>query len=248
MIYDDNYRQLLEADLQQERRGDPRIILCLQGECRDAYLDLFRLNVRHIIYPRSPFASDALVLAASAAFKHVPSEQISINVLDQETHLLTNVQDYGSLPNRLEAFLVVNDYDFLAANANLVLQEAVTNSLFHSFREKGSHDRKYSPDNFLGLYDSDTVEVTFTATSQYLSIKVKDNSGSLGPLSVANSLDRHRSERGVLDTRGRGFYLMRHLTHRMVITVKRGEETSLELFFLRKEPEAFRRHLELVEL
>src|SRR5690606_2902018 len=152
--------------------------------------------------------------------------------------------DYDSMQARVESFVVSNGFGHALDNVTLVLREALTNAIFHSYREPGSHSRKYSPETFLGLYDEDSVEVTLSATPQWFRLSVRDNSGSLGPLSVANSLDRHRSEQGVLDSRGRGFYLMRHLSHRMIIRIQRGLATTVDLYFLRRENGPFSRHFE----
>lgn len=247
-IYDGKYGNILHQDLSSGRLKGATVLLCLRDHVCDSYLDLFRLNVRHIIYPASPFATEALRLAVDFIRQTTDDPgQHDETITDQEHYLVQTAQDYETMQKNLLSFLQTNDCEHMADNASMVLREALTNAIFHSFRETGSHARKYDPEIFLGLYDNDTVDVTFKATPQWLTVKVRDNSGGLGPLSVANSLDRQRSEQGLHDTRGRGFYLMRHMSHRMIIRLDRGVETVVELYFLRKDPGPYRRHLELLE-
>lgn len=248
VIYDDNYRKFIREHADAGSNVIPRVVLCLTGECDDSYLDLYSLNVRHIIYPKSPFASDALCLAIVPASVEALGDSEGAGAVDTQIHVIRTIEDYYGLAQKLESFLQLNDFSQFVGSAQMVMREALTNAVFHSFREKGSHSRKYSPETFLGFYDSDNVNVTFEASKDWFSIAVNDNSGSLGPLSIMNSLDRHRSELGKHDMRGRGFFIMRHVSHRMIICIRRGSATVVKLYFLRDAPQTFCRHVELVEI
>src|SRR5690606_201511 len=131
--------------------------------------------------------------------------------------------------------------------ASLVVKEALTNAIYHSFRRNDSHERKYDPDTFAALEQSDQVTMTIAASSEWIIVRIADNAGALGPLLFANSLDRQASQRGLLASRGRGFYLMRNLSDRMVVTLQRGESTAIELYFLKDRPPGTRmkKHFEL---
>lgn len=254
-IYGNDYAEYLPADNHNDCLERCHAALCLASEETFSFLEMLRHKVRHIIYRNAPFAIEAMKLALLAAnnqlttcggfleFNQTPQvlDRFECNILssDDTSRLWKCTSDFFQKHGISETTM---------QSVNLALKEAVTNATFHAFREAGTHSRKYMPETFHGLYDNDCVKVTFTLTGDWLSVRVWDNGGSLGPLSVANSLDRHQSNLGLMDTRGRGFYLMRHLSDRMVVCIHRRQETSVKMYFLRKSDHKTPKHFELIDL
>jgi anti-sigma regulatory factor (Ser/Thr protein kinase) len=242
--YGNEYHAPLSQDYDLNASTGVRTVLCLTHPCCDSYMDLLQLHVRHIIYPGAPFASEAMRLAifapkllssqSRAEFFSLPAGKIE----ELEEFSVRTSGDVEDIMERSTLFFQQRGHsDTQADAAALVVKEAVTNSLFHGFREVGSHERKYDPANFSSLDERDSVAVCLAKTGNSIVLRVSDNAGSLSPLRVGNSLDRQKTERGLFDNRGRGFYLMRHLTQRAVIIVQRGVATALELYFMKDQPE-----------
>jgi anti-sigma regulatory factor (Ser/Thr protein kinase) len=241
--YGDDSAQLLADDYEVNAIERTRTLLCLSRPCCDSYLDLLRLHVRHIIYPDAPFAGEAIRLAIFApnaqstlsgkGFFSLPSEHI----LESSFMSMSGGVAIGEIVAKSGEFLQrCGHSEHQASAAELVVKEAVTNCVFHAFRQAGAPERKYEPEKFEGLEDGDEVSVCLAKTDNGVAIRVTDNAGTLGPLRLGNSLDRHRTDRGLFDSRGRGFYLMRQLSQRLVVIVERGVGTSLEIYFMKGSP------------
>lgn len=257
-VYGDNYGRWLNQDYEINALHNLRTVLCLTHVCTSSYLDLLRLHVRHIIYPGLDYDAEAMALAVTPSHKLIPEEgrqfvtlQPDTPLLSVETYSVTNASDIETVLARTADFFTRHGHSSeQAAGAGLVVKEGITNCIFHAFRQKGSHERKYNPDEFSTLDGEDTVNVIFGKTDREIVMRIQDNSGSLAPLRIANSLDRQTTEQGIFDSRGRGFYLMRHLSDRAVLLVHRGISTATELYFLqtpgRSQGETLR-HFELLE-
>lgn len=257
-IYGEDHSKFLTSDNHNDKLAQCRGAICLSRQIEGSYLDLYRHNIWHVIYRNEPFSQEALRLALICAAGRYPVESCGnfhefvpppapIDQMEFPVWSLGNGQSYD--PGVTEFFARNSLPDDLYQPVCLCLKEAVTNAIFHGFREAGTHNRKYTPDTFHGLYDHDYVAVNLTLTPDWLSVRVWDNSGSLGPLSVANSLDRHTSSAGLMDSRGRGFYLMQKLSQRLVVCIRRRKETSVHMYFLRHPvSQNTLRHLEVITL
>lgn len=257
-IYGEDHSKFLTSDNHDNKLTQCRGALCLDRQVENSYLDLYRHNITHVIYRNEPFAVEVLRLALLAAGDKSAIDSCGSfqefnpppQVTDQAEFPIIFLNNGHSYESRVTDFFERNSLpDELFQAVCLCLKEAVTNAIFHGFREAGTHNRKYTPDTFHGLYDDDYVAASLTLTPEWLSVRVWDNSGSLGPLSVANSLDRHASNAGLMDSRGRGFYLMQKLSQRLVVCIRRRKETSVQMYFLRQPAtQNSLRHLEVVTL
>lgn len=254
--YGDDYHRALAADYDYNNKHNIRNLLCLLQACPDSFIHLLQLHVRHVIFPGMPFDTEAFRLAVQTvppiAKEHVPPffsvshAPPSIQYLPVKTS-----SDLHMAVSTTKEFFYEHEHSVSQAdNASLAVKEALTNAIYHGFRQIDSHERKYDPETFDVLDDKDCVAVTIGSDSNWIIIRIADNAGALGPLRFANSLDRQISQRGLLDSRGRGFHLMHNLADRMVVTLKRGEATSIELYFLKtpSNKSSIIKHFELFEL
>ncbi len=259
VVYSSDYLRRLMADFSDNTKHETRGVLCLLDLCSDSYLDLLRLHIRHIIYLEAPFAEEAIRLAINPqnVLQRRANPFLSTENPDEleglENWTVRSRDDVNLVMDNAQNYFERNGHSApRCAAAGLAVKEAVTNCIFHGFRRPGSHERKYEPDDFIALDDSDQVEVRAAHTDNMIVLRISDNAGVLSALRVGNSLDRQKSDRGLMDRRGRGFYLMNQMTDRTVIVVFKGASTTLELYFL-KDPPASRldgerlRHFELME-
>lgn len=257
VVYGDNYESLLQHDYRVNSEQHMRAVLCLTHPCCATYLNLLSLHVRHIVHIGTAYDREALRLALGvdpgviSPGRPIYSLGSAADLRRVEKKLIHTAEDVAlavDLATRFAESAGLNDSQ--QAAAGLVVKEAITNALFHAFRKASSHERKYEPGAFTAVEDNDRVKVVLVETPENVVIRVSDNSGALPPLKVANSLDRQTTERGLMDSRGRGFYLMRQMTDRLVVIVTRGRSTACELYFSKTpqgEPPQHR-HFELLEL
>lgn len=259
VVYSSDYLRRLMADFPDNTAHETRGILCLSDVCCDSYLDLLRLHIRHITYPEEPFAEEAIRLAINpqGVLQRRDCPVLSMENPGEleglESWTIRSRDDVNLVMDKAQDYFERNGHSMArCAAAGIAVKEAVTNCIFHGFRQPGSHERKYTPEDFTALEDSDQVDVRAAHTDNLIVLRISDNAGVLSALRVGNSLDRQKSERGLMDSRGRGFYLMNQMADRTVIIVFKGQSTTLELYFM-KDPPADRadgerlRHFELVE-
>ena len=249
VIYGDDYREFL---LNPEVRLQHPAALCLSSSFAGSYLEIFNLGVKHLIYPGEFMAKESLKLALVSSTKlrqvECPGCLAVKNLKPDFARTVVTPADREALQKDVAEYLSNLEFpEDENKTIRLCLKEAVTNAIFHGYRESGTHERKYNPDTFLGLYDDDEVKVELKATDEWLRVSVHDNSGILGLLSVANSMDRHHSSQGLMDSRGRGLYLMHHMARRMILTVHKRQHTCVELYF-QKYQESGPHQLQLISL
>lgn len=232
--------------------GQP-VALCLSGGYNGSFLAAYQAGVRYIIYRNEPFDREAFTLVRqfygdngselTDFCEFLPPPQ----VLASATWPVALPADIQAVEERAQDFARQQGYgEERQQGVCLCVTEGVTNAIYHGFREAGSHDRKYHPELFHGLFDGDSVDVQMWATPEWLALRISDNSGSMGPMRLPNALDRHRTEKGLMDSRGRGLYLMQHLADRMVVQVHRGRKTAVDLYFTKAETTSPLRHFELL--
>ena len=77
----------------------------------------------------------------------------------------------------------------------------------------------------------DEVTVEWGIEEHFSALAITDNRGLLTPDNVWNSLFRQTSLEGLLDTSGRGIYLMYLHSHELLLTVAPGRRTPVVVLF-----------------
>lgn len=233
-----------------EMPGNWRSCLCLTQPFADSYMELHGLGVRHYIYPGMGDAFEALRLAVICA--SMPGLTLTPYMeFSPEPHLDASKTYHVATRKDLDDAMAWTG-EFLAEagiadntvcrQILLCQKEGVTNAVFHSFKNAQTGEQKYDAATFNGLSDGDTVRVTLAVANGTINLTVCDNGGSLGPLRVVNSLDRHHTNRGLMDMRGRGFFLMHQLAQRTVVNIQRQNATQVSMYFAPAEKPASGMH------
>jgi hypothetical protein len=123
----------------------------------------------------------------------------------------------------------VDEYDL-----QLILEELVNNAALHAFRTPRDNP-KYGPLPKGRLDEVDEVLVEWACEDlengvPYGTICVRDNKGILAPGQIWKRLFRQSSQRGLLDTSGRGVYLAHLLTGFFGIAIRPGKWTEVTAF------------------
>lgn len=184
------------------------------------------------------------IIAKSAPFNFKELSQVVNNLLEPQsafglatymepgcslTHILIRSSDdimvaFGQLQTFLNENQVSNSNDLLT-----VLLEAVTNAVYHvNTLPDGS--LKYTKGQVIEqLEANEQVEILFGRDSQSIGISITDQGGRMTAEQVLYWMDRNISGSGLLDTHGRGMYLMHQLTDRLLINIAPGERTEIIL-------------------
>lgn len=115
----------------------------------------------------------------------------------------------------------------------LVLDEVVTNALYHSPKDKEGRE-KYKEFSNIQLLESETIRVTCAIDEEKYGVSITDNQGTLSKNTVLYKIDRHVRGEGVLDDSGRGIFMSRIFADRMIINIDPGKRTEILVFNYRK--------------
>lgn len=198
------------------------------------YLKLARdKGVSNIIVKTAPFNFDELSKVVNGLL--LPDKYIFglHNYLKPGTLLKAETVDSSESITRAQYLLHECMANLNVTNIELLsiaILEAITNALYHGPRDpKGG--KKYDRGiNIQQVEVGDTVNITYGWDDEKLGIAIQDNGGSLSKEEVLYWLNRNATGTNVLDTSGRGFYLMHCIVDRVIINIKPKKLT--ELIFL----------------
>jgi CheY-like chemotaxis protein len=115
----------------------------------------------------------------------------------------------------------------------LVLDEIVTNALYHSPKDKEGRE-KYKEFSNVQLLENETIRISCAIDSEKYGVSITDSQGTLSKNTVLYKIDRHIRGEGVLDDSGRGIFMSRIFADRMIINIDPGKKTEIIIFNYRK--------------
>jgi len=115
----------------------------------------------------------------------------------------------------------------------LVLDEIVTNALYHSPKDKDGQE-KYREFSNIQLLDNEFIRISCAIDSEKYGVSITDSQGTLSRHTVLYKIDRHIRGEGVLDDSGRGIFMSRIFADRMIINIDPGKKTEIIIFNYRK--------------
>lgn len=190
--------------------------------------------------PASPDLSDRQL---SLFFKHLvePNQRGGLSDYFPRNHPIKRYRmtDQARRNEILEA--VSTDFDGTVTvdsyDLQLVFEEILNNALIHAFRTTRSHP-KYGAVSKTLLDAEDEVCIEWTtcpnpqdATQTCGALAISDNQGLLAPQVAWERFFRQTSLKGLLDTNGRGLYLVHLLSSLMLINIWPGKRTEILAFF-----------------
>ncbi len=124
------------------------------------------------------------------------------------------------------------DLDALA----IVMVEAITNAVYHSAKNPDGSLRYQKGEVIETLAPEEQVVITFGYDFEKLGISILDKGGSVTADEILYWLERNITGQSLLDTHGRGLYLIHRLMDRVIINLARKKSTELILLHYIEEP------------
>jgi CheY-like chemotaxis protein len=203
------------------------------------YLRLAReKGVSNIIVKTAPFNFDELSNVIHGLL--MPDEFLFglHNYLDKETNLLHHTVDNSDSISKVQSILRECMITLNLANVELLsiaILEAITNALYHAPRSGGGQ-KKYERGALIDKLDtSEVVKISYGWDAEKLGISITDQSGNLSRNDVLYWLERNVKGTNILDTSGRGFYLMHCIVDRLIINIKQEQMTEIILLIYLKD-------------
>lgn len=169
--------------------------------------------VDNLLIPQGAFGLDKYVESTAEPFKQV---------------LLASSHDIMTAQEELKAFLESFSIPELDA-LTIVLVEALTNAVYHSAKNPDGSLRYQKGEVIDALPPEECVIVTYGADEDKVGISIRDQGGSITADEVLYWLERNISGESLMDTHGRGIYLIHRLMDRVVINLAKGISTEIIL-------------------
>lgn len=190
-------------------------------------------GVSNIIVKTAPFNFDELSKVVNGML--IPDKYIFglKNYLNGDVEIFNNSITSSDSISKIQTILRDCMAKLKVVNIELLsiaILEAIMNAIYHAPRNK-TGEKKYERGELIKtLENEDSVEINYAWDDEKLGISVRDNAGKLTKEDVLFWLERNMTGTNVLDTSGRGFYLMHCIVDRLIINIKTDEFT--ELIFL----------------
>jgi DNA-binding NarL/FixJ family response regulator len=132
----------------------------------------------------------------------------------------------------MEAFYALREY-FTQQGVTTVddlstaLIEALTNAVYHAAKHPDGTLKYQKGQVIEALTPDEVVTLTYGRDSQRIGVSISDQKGQISAQDILYWLDRNIHGAGLLDTHGRGVYLMHSLVDRLIINIAPGRQTEI---------------------
>lgn len=142
------------------------------------------------------------------------------------TRTVTSSEDimavFGDLKTFLESTTVQNVPDLLTA-----VIEAVTNAVYHVAKNPDGTLKYDKGQQIEHLDPQEYVDVQFGADTEKVGIAIVDQGGRITADEIVYWLERNLSGQNLMDTHGRGVYLIHALADRLLVNISPGHKTEI---------------------
>ena len=111
----------------------------------------------------------------------------------------------------------------------LVLDEIVTNALYHSVQDETGRE-KYKEFSNVVLKENEYINIRCALDNEKYGVSITDGQGTLTKDIVLYKIDRHIRGEGVLDDDGRGLFMARIFADRLIVNIAPGKKTEIIIF------------------
>jgi DNA-binding NarL/FixJ family response regulator len=222
----DGFRVLEHVKAQDK---DSRSALITAYKVEDYVKNAKMTGIYNIIAKTAPFDFDELsrvvnnLLDPHTAF----GLQTYMAANSQVNHILiSSSQDVDSSIETLQAFLkesgTSHENELLTA-----LMEGVTNAVYHACRNSDGSFKYQKGQRIEQLEDNEQVSVYYGKDADSIGLAIVDQGGNFSASEILYWLERNMSGTGMMDTHGRGVFLMHRLVDRLLINISPGHKTEI---------------------
>jgi DNA-binding NarL/FixJ family response regulator len=169
--------------------------------------------VDNLLNPESAFGLEKYVDGGDEAFKQI---------------ILSSSEDIMPAQQELKEFFMAYNLPDLDALA-IVVVEAITNAVYHSAKNEDGSLRYKKGEVINQLAPEEQVIVTYGADHEKVGVAIRDQGGTVSADEVLYWLERNISGNSLMDSHGRGLYLIHRLMDRVIINLARQKSTEIIL-------------------
>jgi anti-sigma regulatory factor (Ser/Thr protein kinase) len=198
----------------------------------DTYLELVKQEkVYNVITKSVPFNFEELSTVINNLL--VPSHVFGLENYLGDSQALSKIilhssHDIITVQAKVKEFFgahQVQNLDIIA----VVLIEAMTNAVYHSTKNPDGTDQYEKGQVIESLSPSQEVTVTYGKDDDKIGVSIRDQGGTIKPDEIIYWMERNVSGNSLMDTHGRGIFLIHRLMDRVIINVAHNRSTELIL-------------------
>lgn len=205
---------------------ETKVVLITAHKTEDYFKIAIEKNISNIIVKTAPFNFNEFSSVVNAAL--LPNKylfDIHNYLLKDRTIKHFTIDNYSSITTiqtiikKCMEYLNIQNTELIS----IALLEAITNALYYT----GSSIKRYEKLSDQKLLKNQEIEIKYGWDSEKFAVSVEDKAGKLSKKEVMYWLERNMTGDGVLDTHGRGFYLMHCIVDRLIININKNIKTEL---------------------
>lgn len=213
----------------QRHQALNRLVFQTAFPLEDHIDQLLAYNVARLVTKTVPFSFpdfDQLIQAAITPTKalglatylapHTPLNTLTLTCSDDIMTTFLTLQDFFA-HHQLHT---VHDL-------STALIEAITNAVYHATKGADGQDKYQKGQPIAQLGPTETVTIQYGADSRGVGLSIRDQGGQLDVKQVLYWLQRNLSGDNLMDTHGRGLFLMYTLSTRFVVNIVPGQLTEI---------------------
>lgn len=135
---------------------------------------------------------------------------------------------------REDILVILLNYVKNTGELKLVLDEIVTNALYHSPKDEHGNE-KYEEFTDITLAEKEYIYVKVALDNEKYGVSIQDRQGNLSKEVVLYKIDRHVRGEGILDDSGRGIFMSRIFADRLIINIAPKKMTEVLIINYRDE-------------
>jgi CheY-like chemotaxis protein len=201
--------------------------------------DYIRLAKKHgicnIISKTAPFNFDEL--------EYLVHGLTTGDIFGIEKHLNKNYTSLGNFTiqcssdakkYREKVLQLIPDLPRDSNEIKLVLDEIITNALYHAPLLK-TGETKYEEYKSITLDENEYIHISVAKDDDKVCLSIIDNQGNLDKDRIIYLLDRHVNSEGIFDESGRGIYMSRLFSDRIIINIDPQKRSEFIIMFYLKQ-------------
>ncbi len=179
----------------------------------------FSVVVDNLLNPKKAFGLDKYI--------DEPAEPITEIVVKSSHEIMQAQQELKDFFQRFG----LPDIDALA----IVIVEAITNAVYHSAKLPDGSLRYQKGEIIDELKPEEQVIISYGFDDEKLGLSIRDQGGSMSADEILYWLERNITGQSLMDTHGRGIYLIHRLMDRVIINLSRNNCTEIILLHYLQE-------------
>ncbi|MGE0199608.1 MAG: ATP-binding protein [Candidatus Melainabacteria bacterium] len=213
------------------RIGHPHLPMAwLTNQPLDAYIrPAKKLGITHVLAGASPFTPRQIEQLITHLRNPLSAFGIQGYLSKGTTQLITRITNSAGIMDTFQSFreLLTSAGFTRVHDVMTAVIEAMTNAVYHVAQNDDGSLKYEKGQQIDALAENEIVTVSHGMDEDTIAISISDQGGRITTEEILYWLDRNAGGKNLMDTHGRGVYLMYALVDRVIINIRPGAQTEI---------------------